>query len=64
MPRTKRATKKTATRKRFTLDMRERIAIRVNAAHLEAIAAAAARMDLTVSAFVRMAALQIARSGC
>jgi len=37
------ATKKSATRKCFALDMTERIAFRVNAAHLEAIAAAALR---------------------
>ncbi|WP_185641253.1 hypothetical protein [Burkholderia sp. Bp9015] len=49
--------------KRFALDMAERIAFRVNAAHLEAIAAAALRLDLTISAFVRMAALQVVRSG-
>jgi antitoxin component of RelBE/YafQ-DinJ toxin-antitoxin module len=39
------------------------MAIRVNAAHFEAIAAAASRLDLTVSAFVRMAARQVVRSG-
>jgi antitoxin component of RelBE/YafQ-DinJ toxin-antitoxin module len=40
----------------------ERIAIRVNSVHFKAIAAAS-RLDLTASAFVRMAALQVVRSG-